>query len=104
MSAILVTSTAPSQEVASKIANQLVSKKLAACINIFPIQSVYEWKGSVETEPELKLLIKSTAKQFDAISAEIKEHHPYEVPEILRLDIVDGDRAYLDWLTSTVSS
>lgn len=55
-------------------------------------------------EPELKLLIKSTAKQFDAISAEIKELHPYEVPEILRLDIVDGDRAYLDWLTSTVSS
>lgn len=55
-------------------------------------------------EAELKLFIKSTAQQFDAISAEIKMNHPYEVPEILRLDIVDGDRAYLDWLTNTVSS
>lgn len=104
MTAILVTSTAPSQEVASKIANQLVSKQLAACVNIVPVQSVYKWKGTVETESELKLFIKSTARQYEAISAEIKENHPYEVPEILRMDIVDGDLAYLDWLKSTVSS
>lgn len=104
MTAILVTSTAPSQEVASKIAEQLVSKQLAACVNILPVQSVYQWKGAIAMEAELKLFIKSTAQQFDAISAEIKMNHPYEVPEILRLDIVDGDRAYLDWLTNTVSS
>ena len=100
---ILVTSTAPSQEVASLIAKELVSKRLAACVNIVPVNSYYEWQGKVENEHEFKLFIKSISDHFNQICAEIKEKHPYDVPEILQLNITNGSSSYLSWLDDAIS-
>lgn len=86
---------------ARNIANRIVRKRLAACATIIlgPIQSVYRWKGKVETSREQLLLIKTVEKQLPALEAEVKRLHSYEVPEILVLPAVYGSADYLNWLS-----
>jgi periplasmic divalent cation tolerance protein len=67
-----------------------------------PVQSVYRWKGKVETTKEVLLLIKSTRKRFSALEREIRRLHSYETPEIIALPIVAGSRAYLRWIEESV--
>jgi periplasmic divalent cation tolerance protein len=98
---ILVLCTAPTQEVAKKMGDEIVSAKLAACVNIIPgIHSIYRWKGEVCTEPEVLLLIKTVQGHFKALKSKIKEIHPYEVPEIIAITIEAGEREYLNWISS----
>ena len=86
-------------ENAQALANALVERKLAACVNIVPgLLSVYEWKGERCQESELLLVIKSRRALFDDLEAAIRELHPYSVPEILALDVARGHQPYLDWL------
>lgn len=93
----LVTIDTP--ENALKIANALVERKLAACVNIVPgLTSVYEWKGARCQESELLLVIKSRHELFDELEAAICELHPYSVPEILALGVARGHQPYLNWL------
>ena len=88
---------------ARKIAEHVVEQKLAACANIVPgVESIYRWKGSVESAKEFLLLIKTSRKRFSAVSTLVKKLHSYEVPEIIALNIADGSREYLDWITSNV--
>jgi len=94
---IIITTTA-SKESAKNIARLLVEKKLAACGQIFPIESIYFWQGKVCEENETMLFIKSRTAFFDEIKTAIKENHSYEVPEIIQIPITDGLPEYLKWI------
>ena len=84
------------------IADDLVSGKYAACVNIVPgLTSMYRWKGDICRDDELLLIIKSRKRLFDDICSRIKELHPYEVPEILSCDISGGSESYLQWLADS---
>ena len=76
----------------------LVEQRLAACVQMFPIESVYLWKGKICEEGEVMLLIKSRTELFDKIAATIRQVHPYEVPEIVQMPITDGLPEYLQWI------
>ncbi|MCM8811813.1 MAG: divalent-cation tolerance protein CutA [Candidatus Omnitrophica bacterium] len=101
----LVLSTAGSSEEASKLAKEILEKKLAACVNIIPsISSIYWWQGKIETSPESLLLIKTLQSQLKPLSDFLKLHHPYEVPELVALPIFWGNQVYLDWLKKSIKS
>jgi len=94
--------TTASQEEGNAIASTLVAEKLAACVTIAPIHSVYRWEGQVHSDAEWQLTIKTDLRQFETLEAKIKELHSYEVPEIIALPIVAGSTAYLDWIGENV--
>jgi len=95
----IVLSTAGSEQEAHKIAHLLVKRRLAACVNIVPqVQSIYRWKGEIESAHEWLLLIKTRADKFPAVRDAIVELHSYEVPECIVLEIEDGSLPYLQWL------
>jgi periplasmic divalent cation tolerance protein len=95
----IVLSTASSEDEARKIARSLVERQLAACVNIVPqIESIYRWKGNIESGREYLLLIKTSADQFPAVRDAIRALHSYELPECIALGIEDGSAEYLDWL------
>ncbi len=99
----LVTIDDPSKAI--NIARTLVEKKLAACVNIIPeIQSIYSWKGKVCDEKERLLIIKTRLNMFDKLQTTIKELHPYEVPEIIAMNIEHGLPEYLQWIDDSTLS
>ena len=98
---LLVLTNCPDEESANAIALALVEERLAACVNILPrVQSVYRWQGAVESATEIPLFIKSTATNYPALEAAIRNRHPYQVPEIIALPVECGLPAYLDWIAS----
>ena len=98
MAYALILTTCGSRESAEEIARILVAKRLAACVQRMPIESTYLWQGEVVNDAEIVLLIKSRAVLFDEVSACIRAHHPYEVPEIILLPIAEGLSEYLQWI------
>lgn len=94
--------TASSEAEANRLARYLVDAHLAACVSLFPVQSVYRWQGEICAEPEWQLIIKADLGQFEALSQAITQHHSYEVPEIIALPIVAGLPDYLAWLQAQV--
>lgn len=99
----LVLCTCPNELVAKDIAQTLVSEKLAACVNILPhVTSVYAWQDKIESDSEILLMIKTQADRFESLSTRIKVLHPYEVPEIVALNIQQGDKNYLNWITESL--
>ena len=97
--------TLPGREDAQKLAHLLVGERLAACVQLLPIDSVYRWDGAVRDAQEVLLLIKTRTALFDAAMARIKAEHPYSVPEIVGLPFSAGYGPYLDWIgESTLSS
>lgn len=99
MTALLCFSTCPDTETAAKIARLLVEEWLAACVNSLPgVLSTYRWQGEIHEDAEVLLLIKTTRERFDALRDRLVELHPYEVPELVALEIAEGTPAYLDWL------
>jgi periplasmic divalent cation tolerance protein len=102
--ALLVLTTADSEELAKKIAETLVKRHQAACVNIVPaMTSVYRWAGKLERDAELLLLIKTLENRFDAVSATIRELHGYEVPEVFAIPALKVEDAYLRWMVETVT-
>jgi len=100
---LLLLCTCPDDVVASEIATALVAEQLAACVNRLPgIQSVFRWEGSVETQGEELLLIKTTGQAYPAVEARISELHPYELPEIVAVPITRGSAAYLQWMSKSI--
>ena len=93
----IITATYPDKESAKRTAKLLVEQRLAACVQIFPIESVYLWQGEICDECEVMLLVKSRVALFDKIVAVIRENHSYEVPEIAQVPITDGLPEYLKW-------
>ena len=99
----IVLCNCPDAAVANNIAKRLVNDKLAACVNIVPqISSVYMWQDEVVDEQEIMLLIKSKQTLFNDIEALINQLHPYDVPEVISLDITKGNAPYLQWLNESV--
>jgi periplasmic divalent cation tolerance protein len=99
MSAIIVLCSCPGETVADRIASALVEERLAACVSRIPgIVSTYRWQGEVRRENEVLLLIKTASERFDALREHIVALHPYELPEIVAVDIARGLPAYLDWI------
>lgn len=100
---IIALNTCPNAEVASKIARQLVENNLAACVNILPtIQSVYRWQGNIEQDNESLLIIKTRQDKFCQLEALIRQHHPYELPEIVAVPINTGLNEYLNWIDQSL--
>ena len=93
--------TAPNAETAEKLAHGLVTLRLAACVNVLPgIMSHYLWKGKLEREAEILLIAKTREARLPELSRWIKANHPAEVPEIVALPVVWGDKPYLDWVAA----
>lgn len=93
--------TVDTQIAAQEIARALVSDRLAACVNLFPIHSVYTWEGKVQEAAEWQLVIKTDLALFSDIEEILQDLHPYDVPEILAIPIQHGNAPYLAWLAES---
>lgn len=101
----IVLCSCPSVDVAKELAHQLIKQKLAACINIIPqITSIYEWDEEVVEDNEVQLIIKTTAHLFESLNSYIVQSHPYDVPEVIALDIEQANPQYLQWINEVVVS
>jgi len=99
--ALVVLTNLPDAASAHALASRLVELRLAACVNILaPCRSVYRWQDAVEDAEEVPLLIKTTPERYPALEAEIRDRHPYELPEIVAVPLVRGLPAYLDWVAA----
>lgn len=101
--AVLLSTTSTMEE-AERLARGLVERRLAACVNVLPgVRSFYRWQGRIESDPELLLLIKTTRDRVEALEAALADLHSYDLPELVRLDVAGGSRAYLDWVRTEAS-
>lgn len=99
--AIVVLCTAPSEEVAERLARALLEARCVACVNLVPgLRSLYRWKGAVEEAHEVQLLIKTRRARFADVERVLRAEHPYEVPELIALPIVAASADYLAWLAA----
>ncbi len=97
----VVLCTVPDESTAERLAKTLVEARVAACVNVVRgISSHYEWKGQLHADTELLLIIKTRLERFAELEALIQKNHPYEVPEIIALDVVTGATSYLDWVVA----
>jgi len=101
MPTLLVFTNLPDRPAAERLADALIEKRVAACVNILaPCRSVYRWKNGLQHDEEHPLLIKTTAEQYPALEAAIRAGHPYELPEIIAVPVERGLPAYLDWVAA----
>jgi periplasmic divalent cation tolerance protein len=102
--AIVALSTVGNAGDAQRIGRALVERRLVACVNVVPgVTSIYAWKGSVTTDTELLLVMKTRREKLDEVRSALLELHPYEVPELIALPIEGGHGAYLEWIEDSVS-
>ena len=101
MKTSIIISTYPNKKSITRIANELVKNKVAACVNITKISSVYSWKGKVENISEYLAIFKTTNKNKKILKEKIKQTHPYKVPEIAEIDVSSINKSYLSWLTES---
>ncbi|MCG3201917.1 MAG: Divalent-cation tolerance protein CutA [Gammaproteobacteria bacterium] len=99
----LVLTACPDAVSAERLAETLVRRNLAACVNIQPqVRSIYRWRGRIESSGEHLLLIKTAAARYRELQDVIEANHPYELPEVIAVPIVAGSGEYLSWLHQTV--
>jgi periplasmic divalent cation tolerance protein len=104
MGAILAITTLPDPESAVKIGKILVEARLAGCVHVLPAgQSIYRWQGKVELVNEATLLIKTSAARYEELAVTLRDHHPYDVPELIAFPIAHGLEAYLNWIDDETS-
>jgi len=96
----VVLTTTSSREEAHRIAQALITEHLAACVNLYPITSVYRWEGKVCNDEEIQLVIKTDLNRFEQLQARITQLHSYELPEIIALPITQGASNYLHWMAA----
>lgn len=95
--------TASSRQEGEAIAESLIQAKLAACVTLLPVHSIYTWQGTLHKDEEWQLLIKSELARFAELEANIRAIHAYEVPEIIALPILAGSHAYLQWISEQMN-
>ena len=101
---IVALSTFPDAETARKISRELVENALVACANIVPaVESIYFWKDQVEQSAEVLTIFKLTAARFGEFSKRLRQLHPYDVPEIIQLNVAEGSADYLRWIGESCS-
>ena len=98
----LVYITCGSREEAEKISDALVKEKLAACVNFFPINSVFEWGGEIKQEKEFALLCKTMEDKIPHLKKKVKEIHSYDIPAILVMEIKEGNEEFLGWVEKSL--
>ena len=102
MEPVVVLITVPDEKAARKLAKPLVEEGLAACVNTVPgVRSIYRWEGKTCDEPEVLLIVKTRRACFEALERRVREVHPYSVPEVIALPIVEGSAPYLDWVAAS---
>ncbi len=95
--------TTGSEEEAATIADALLERHLAGCVQVIgPVQSRFWWEGRIDTAREWLCLVKTTADRYDGVEAAIREHHSYDVPEIMAVPVGRGNRDYFGWLRDAV--
>ncbi len=103
MKPVIIISTYPNKKSISKIANDLVKNKIVACVNISKISSIYSWKNKVENTSEYLAIFKTITKNKTVLKKKIKETHPYDVPEIMEIDVTSINKLYLNWLIESTN-
>jgi periplasmic divalent cation tolerance protein len=99
--AILVLTQMPDHETADALALALLERKLAACVSIgAPVESLYHWRGKIETGREVPVTIKTRRERYADVEAAVRAAHPYELPEIVAVPLVYGLQRYLDWIAA----
>ena len=102
---IAVFITTPNKEEASRLADVLVERRLAACVQILPaMESVYRWQGNVERQDEVLLIAKTISSKFADLEREVRALHSYETPEIVAFPLTAGSEKYLQWLNASVTT
>ena len=102
--ALLVLTTLPDREAAEALARELLASRLAACVHVgATVQSLYHWRGQIETAAEIPLAIKTSARLYPRLEAAIRTRHPYELPEIVAVPITHGLPEYLGWIDAETS-
>lgn len=100
----IVLVTTGNRQQAEIIAKELISAKLAACVTLLPVHSIYTWQNEIHSDDEWQLFIKTKFTQFDELETTIKKLHSYETPEIIALPILAGSAPYLNWISENVKS
>ena len=102
--ALLVLCTCPDEAVARDLARRVVEARLAACVNILPsVRSIYTWQGEIADDAEALMLVKTRDECFERLQQTIVDAHPYDVPEVVGIDIERGFEPYLSWITDTTA-
>ena len=102
---IAVFITTPNKEEASRLADMLVERSLAACVQILPVmESVYRWQGKVERQDEVLLIAKTINSRFADLEREVRALHSHETPEIVAFPLTAGSEKYLRWLSTSVTA
>ena len=103
MGAIVVVTTVGSERQANRIAEELVARRHAACVNIAPVhRSIYRWQGKICEDSEYMLLIKTMEEEYELVEEAIRELHNYELPEILTFGVQRGDGNFLQWIADSL--
>ena len=95
---ILVISTFPNHKICERIAEDLVKKRLAACCNYFSAESSYIWQEKLARSKEFMMFMKTTRENYPALESYLRKKHPYQLPEIIALEINRGEKKYLNWI------
>jgi len=102
---LLVITNLPDRESARRLADGLVSSRLAACVNVLAeCASIYRWQDAIETTAETPVLIKTRVSLYADVESYIRSHHPYEVPEVIAVPVAAGHGAYLGWVEQETRS
>jgi periplasmic divalent cation tolerance protein len=104
VSALLVLTNLPDRAAAERLADVLIERRLAACVNILaPCRSVYRWKGALQHDEEHPMLIKTTVERYPLLEQTIRAEHPYELPEVIAVPLERGLAEYLQWVAAETS-
>jgi len=96
--------TSPDEKTAHKLAEELVNNNLAACVNIVPgITSIYRWNNEICKDQEQLMICKSSSIRFEEIEELLKKEHPYDVPELIAVPIVEGTESYLEFIEDSIT-
>ncbi|MBE0520872.1 MAG: divalent-cation tolerance protein CutA [Candidatus Methanoperedenaceae archaeon] len=98
----LVYITAGNMEEAREIGKKLVEERLAACVNLFPVSSIFRWKGNIDEAEEVAIIAKTTSVKVKDIETRVKELHSYDVPCVVSFNMEEGSKEYLDWIGESV--